>query len=163
MVSKVAHPFPSLSLGEVVAVTKWMPSGHHSKAVESLACACDVRYTVKWDLFASNRFRVKLLHAEFLHKSKYSCVLLSAHPYHHSAGKTLASTYIANVRLLNSLRKFGVWKPFSSSISVITMSLNNYHPLWQLVLLHVADAMCGVKMEAGKMKLSFILKYIGTN
>ena len=126
MVSKVAHPFPSLSLGEVVAVTKWMPSGHHSKAVESLACTCDVRYTVKWDLFALNRFHVKLLHAEVLHKSKYSCVLLSAHPYHYSADKTLACIYVANLRLLNSLRKFGVWKPVLSSISVITMSLNNY-------------------------------------
>lgn len=32
-----AHPFPSLSLGAVVAVTTWTPSGLHSKAVESLA------------------------------------------------------------------------------------------------------------------------------
>ena len=31
------YPFPSLSLGAVVAVTTWTPSGHHSNWVESLA------------------------------------------------------------------------------------------------------------------------------
>ena len=40
------YPFPSLSLGDVVAVKICSPSGHHSKYVESLACKINIAMEV---------------------------------------------------------------------------------------------------------------------
>jgi hypothetical protein len=39
--SSIHYPFPSRNLGDVVAVIKCWPSGHHSNVVESLACVKD--------------------------------------------------------------------------------------------------------------------------
>ena len=50
------YPFPSLSLGAVVAVTTCTPSGHHSNWVESLAYIKIVALTNCYNCIFTNAY-----------------------------------------------------------------------------------------------------------